>query len=286
MARVAVVTDSTTDLPRDLVAALGLRIVPLSVTFGDATFVSGLEIDTEEFYRRLATSESRPTTSQPSPTWFQEAYAACVDDGAEAIVSLHCSAALSGTVTVAREAARAVPVPVEVVDSRLVGGVLGLAALAAHRCAERGGSVSEVLAAVDRVRQRAVNVLAVDSLDHLRRGGRLSGAQAAIGTALRVKPLLHLTPDGRVEIRERTRTWKRALDRIVEIVAAAAGGGVVDAIVVHAVADERAAELFARLDEQVELGERLTTLIGPVVGAHVGPGSVGVAAIPVEPPES
>ena len=283
MTRVAVVTDSTTDLPHDLVAAIGLRVVPLSVTFGDATFVSDVTIETAEFYRRLASSDTRPTTSQPSPASFEDAYAACVADGAEAIVSVHCSAALSGTVTLAREVAKTVPIPVEVVDSRLVGGVLGLAALAAHRCATHGGSVAQVTAAIERVRERAVNVLAVDSLEYLRDGGRLSGAQAAIGSVLRVKPLLHLTHDGRVEVRERTRTWKRALDRIVEIVAAAADGGVVDVMVVHAVAPDRADELLARLDGRVEMGERLTALIGPVVGAHVGPGSVGIAAVPAEP---
>lgn len=280
MGGVAVVTDSTTDLPHDLVESIGLRVVPLSVTFGDESFISGVTIDAETFYRRLAAADRLPTTSQPAPAWFEEAYADCVDDGHDAIVSLHCSAALSGTVELARDRARRVGVPVEVVDSRLVGGSLGLAALAAHRAAGAGGTVAEVVAAAERVRRRSLSLLSVDTLDYLRRGGRLSGTQAAVGNALRVKPLLHLTEDGRVEVRERTRTWKRVLDRAAEIVEELAAGGPVDAIVVHAVAPDRAAELWERLDGRVEVRERLEAVIGPIVGTHVGPGAIGVAAVP------
>jgi DegV family protein with EDD domain len=279
MGGVAVVTDSTCDLPRELVEELGIRVVPLSVTFGDETLISGVSIGHEEFYERLATTERLPTTSQPAPAWFEEAYGDCVDDGLDAIVSLHVSAALSGTVELARHRAGSVDIPVEVVDSRMVGGALGLAVLAAHRVAAAGGSVGEVVAAATRVRDGAESLLVVDTLDYLRRGGRLTGAQAMVGNVLRVKPLLHLT-EGRVEVRERTRTWTRAMDRIVDIVAELAAGGAVDLILAHAVAPERAAELWSRLDERVEMGERLETLVGPIVGTHVGPGAIGVAALP------
>jgi DegV family protein with EDD domain len=278
---VAVVTDSTTDLPRDLVEELGLRVVPLSVTFGDRSLISGITLSHEGFYERLVHTTRLPTTSQPAPAWFEEAYADCVDAGHDAIVSLHCSSALSGTVALARDRAGSVPIPVTVVDSRLVGGALGLAALAAHRRAAAGGSVREVVAAAEQVRDRMTSLLIVDTLDHLKRGGRLTGAQAALGTALRVKPVLHLTDEGRVEVRERTRTWTRALDRAVAIIEEAVAGAPADVIVVHAVAPERAAELWARLEARIEVRERLQALIGPIVGAHVGPGAVGVAAVPV-----
>jgi fatty acid-binding protein DegV len=143
------------------------------------------------------------------------------------------SSALSGTVDLARHRAGSVDIPVEVVDSRMVGGSLGLAVLAAHRVAQAGGSVEEVVAAATRVRDRSESLLVVDTLDYLKRGGRLTGAQALVGNVLRVKPLLHLT-EGRVEVRERTRTWSRALDRIVDIVEELADGGPVDVIVAHA----------------------------------------------------
>jgi DegV family protein with EDD domain len=284
MARVAVVTDSTADLPTDLVEELGLRVVPLSVTFGDQVLISGITLSHDAFYRRLATTTRLPTTSQPAPAWFEEAYADCADDGYDAVVSLHCSAALSGTVSLARDRAARAELPVTVVDTRLVGGALGLAAVAAHRVAEAGGSVAAVVAAAERVRDRAISLLIVDTLEHLRRGGRLTGAQAVVGSALRVKPLLHLTGEGRVEVRERTRTWGRALDRAAELVAEVAAGGPVDVLVAHAVAPERAEQLWERLDGRVAVGERLQAVIGPIVGTHVGPGAVGVAAVPAASP--
>ncbi len=281
MGGTAVVTDSTCDLPHELVESLGLRVVPLSVSFGTDSFIAGVTLDTPRFYERLTSTERMPTTSQPAPAWFEEAYADAADDGYDAVVSLHCSAALSGTVGLARDRAARAPLPVEVVDSRAVGGALGLAALAAHRCAADGGSVEQVVAAAERVRATGTSLIVVDTLEYLRRGGRVTGAQAAIGGALRVKPLLELTDAGTVEVRERARTWARATSRAGEIVADAAGGAAVDAIVVHALAPERAAQLWAELDARVEVRERLEAPIGPIVGTHVGPGAAGLAVVPV-----
>jgi DegV family protein with EDD domain len=281
MGGVAVVTDSTADLPPSLVESTGLRVVPLSVTFGDESLIAGVTLSTEDFYTRLAASERIPTTSQPAPVWFEEAYADCVDEGKDAVVSIHCSSALSGTVGLARDRSARIPIPIEVIDSRLVGGALGLAALAAHRVAEDGGTVRAVVAAAERVRAAAQSLIVVDSLDHLKRGGRLTGAQAVFGTAMRVKPLLQLTDEGRVEVLERTRTWSRALDRVAELAVEAAAGTPVDLVIVHAVAPERADELTTRLTARLEVREHYRTLIGPIVGTHVGPGAVGVAVVPV-----
>lgn len=281
MSRVAVVTDSTCDLPRDLVERLGLRVVPLSVTFGDESFVAGVTLETEEFYARLASAPVPPTTSQPGPAWFDEAYADCLDDGCDRVVSLHCSAALSGTVAAARARAASAPIPVDVVDTRLVGGSLGLVALAAHKVAVAGGSAAEVLAEAERVRRGVCSLIVVDTLDHLRRGGRLSGPQAALGAALRVKPLLRVTEEGGVEVAERIRTWSRALDRVVELAEEAAHGREVDLVVVHGLAPERAADLRSRLVQRLQVRDELEALIGPVVGAHVGPGAVGAAVVPI-----
>lgn len=285
MTRVAVVTDSTCDLPYDLVESLGLRVVPLSVAFGETDHVAGVTLRTEEFYELLATSSHTPTTAQPSGVWFDEAYADCVDEEYDAIVSVHCSAALSGTVAVARERAAACGIPVHVIDSRLVGGALGLAVLAAHRCAMAGGGVDEVVAAVETARASTTSLIVVDTLEYLRRGGRLSGPRAALGTALQVKPVLHVTDDGRVEPLERTRTWSRALDRVAELCVVAAGEARVDLAVVHAVAPERAAQLWDRLEGRLRIRHRLDGAIGPVVGAHVGPGAVGAAVVVGVPDE-
>ena len=281
MAEVAVVTDSTSDLPRELAEELGIRVVPLSVTFGTETFISGVTIDPPTFYERLGRSQALPTTSQPTPAWFEEAYADCVDEGHEAAVSLHVSAALSGTVGLARDRAERALLPVEVVDTRLVGAPLGLAAIAAQRAARRGADVRGVVHAAEQVAERVTSLLVVDTLEYLRRGGRLSGAQAMVGSVLRVKPLLHLV-DGRVEVRERTRTWSRAADRVAELVEQDARGAAMDVVVAHAVAEDRAAELWERLEQRVNIASRLETMIGPIVGTHVGPGAVSVAAVPAD----
>ncbi len=282
MAGVAVVTDSTCDLPHSLVEEIGLRVVPLSVAFGDEVLVAGVTLQTEEFYRRLTESSVMPTTSQPAPVWFDEAFADCVDEGYEAVVALHCSAALSGTVAVARERARHTPLMVEVVDSRLIGGSLGLAALAAHRAAVSGGSVEDVVAAAEGVRAGVTSLVVVDTLEYLRRGGRLSGHQAVLGTALRVKPVLHLTEDGRVEVIQRARTWRKARERLVELAVSSADGGEADVIVVHSLAPGRAAEVRDELRTRLHVRELLEGEIGPVVGSHTGPGAVGVAVARVD----
>lgn len=279
MGGVAVVTDSTADLPRDLAESLGIRVVPLSVAFGTESFISGITIDPATFYERLAATPGLPTTSQPAPVWFEEAYGDCVDAGLDGVVSVHCSAALSGTVGLASDRASRAELPVRVVDSRLVGGALGLVVLAGHRVAERGGSLDEVEAAVRRACDEVTSLVVVDTLDFLKRGGRLTGAQAFVGRALQVRPLLHLI-DGRVEVRERTRTWSRAIERLATVAEEAADGRPVDVVVAHAVAAERAAQVWEALDERVEIDERLETVMGPVVGTHVGPGAVGIAIAP------
>ena len=277
--RVGVVTDSTADLPIDLADERGLRVVPMSVTFGDVTYISQVTITPQQFYDRLRAATVLPTTAQPNPAWFQEAYQDCVDDGLEAAVSIHVSRELSGTVQSARLAAQRAGLPVEVVDSRQVGGGLALMALAAQRAAEAGGDVAAVMAAAERVRQGLVNLVVVDTLDYLRRGGRLSGTQAFVGTMMRVKPILTVS-DGRIEPLERARTFSRALERLATLVGDHVGDVPADVVVTHALAPDRAAELWEALGARIEVARSLTTVFGPVLGTHTGPGAVAVAAVP------
>lgn len=278
MPGVAVVTDSTADLPLDLADERGLRVVPMSVTFGDETFVSHVTITPQQFYERLRTARVLPTTAQPAPAWFEQAYLDCADDEHAAAVSIHVSKELSGTVSLARRMAEQAPIPVTVVDSRQVGGGLALMALAAQRTAERGGSVEDVLAAAERVRAGLVNHVVVDVLDNLRKSGRVTGTQAVFGTVLKVKPILAVR-DGRVEVFDRARTMTKALDRIVDVVAGHIGDDAADVVVTHALAPERAEELWGRIRERIEVARSLTTVFGPVLGTHTGPGAVAVAAV-------
>lgn len=276
---VAVVTDSTADLPSDLAEVLGLRVVPMSVMFGDRTYTSRITISDEEFYDRLGEEDELPTTSQPAPAWFEEAYADAADDGADAIVSIHVSGELSGTVGLAERLGREAALDVHVLDSRQVSGGLALQVLAAHAAARRGEVVADVIAAAEAVREHVRTFVVVDTLDYLRKGGRLTGAQALVGSMLRVKPLLHLT-EGRVEVLERTRTWSRALDRLADLAAEHVGGEPAHVVVTHSVAPERAAALWERLASDVQIEERLEAVVGPVVGTHTGPGAVSVSVVP------
>lgn len=281
MGGIAIVTDSTADLPADLAEVLGLRVVPMSVSFGGDAFISRITISDERFYERLRDADELPSTSQPAPAWFEEAYGDARDDDADAVVSLHVSSELSGTCDLARRIGQQAPLPVHVVDSRQVGGGLALQVLGAHRVATQGGSVEEVVAAAAAVREQVASFLVVDTLDYLKKGGRLSGAQALVGSVLRVKPVLHVV-EGRVEIRERTRTWNRALDRLAALVAAQVGDRPAHVMVTHAFAAQRATEVWRRLEDVVDVAERLEAVIGPVVGTHTGPGAVSVAVAPAE----
>lgn len=276
--RVGVVTDSTADIPLGLADELGIRIVPMSVAFGQESFISGVTIDDEDFYRRLGQSGELPTTSQPAPAWFEEAYADCADDGLEAVVSIHVSRELSGTVQVAEQMAAQASIPVHVVDSRQVGGGLALLAFAAERASSAEGGVEEVLAAVEQTRLGLVNTLVVDTLDYLRRGGRVTGAQALVGNMMRVKPLLQVA-DGRIEPVERSRTLHRGLVRLVERTLETTGTGPLDVVVTHGLTPEHAATVETLIREDADVRRLWTLVFGPVLGTHTGPGSVAVAAV-------
>lgn len=278
MSKVAVVTDSTAEIPSDLAEALDLRVVPMSVTFGDDSFISRLTITTEDFYARLAASSALPTTSQPSPAWFEEAYADAADAGCDGVVSVHLSSALSGTVDVARHVAESAQLPVEVVDSRQVSGSLALTVLAAQRRSSTGASMDEVTEAARAAARDARIYFTVDTLDYLRKGGRLTGTQTLVGNVLRVKPLLTIA-DGEVDLLERTRTWTRAMQRLCDLVADNVRDRACDVVVTHALAPDRAKELWRLLDERVDVHERLDTVVGPVVGTHTGPGAIAVAVL-------
>lgn len=280
MPRIAVVTDSTADLPPDLAEAQGLRVVPMSVTFGGATHISRITITDEEFYAQLAASSVLPTTSQPAPRWFEEAYLDALDEGCEGVVSIHLSGKLSGTVEQARRLAAAAPIDVRVVETGHVAGALALVVLAAGRVAAQGGSMDEVIRASDVAGAAVGSWILVDSLDYLRRGGRLTGAQAMMGNVLRVKPILTVR-DGVVEVVERTRTSQRGIEAMARMAAEHLDGRPGRVVVSHAMAPERADAVWAALEAvEVELAERLVTPIGPVLGTHAGPGTVSIAVLP------
>lgn len=276
---VAIVTDSTAYLPPQAMERHGITAVPLTVVLGDRALEEGTEISARSLALALQKRRS-VTTSRPSPEVFAAAYRAAADAGATGIVSLHLSAEFSGTYDAAVLAARDAPVPVRVVDTGMVAMALGFCALAAAETVEADGSLDEAVAAAEKRAAGTYAYFYVDTLDYLRRGGRIGAAQALFGSALAVKPLLQLD-GGRIELLEKVRTASKAIARLEEIVAERAGTGQVDIAVHHLAAPERAAALADRLRERVPgLAEMHVSEVGAVIGAHTGPGLLGAVVSP------
>ncbi|WP_329583776.1 DegV family protein [Kitasatospora sp. NBC_01250] len=279
-ADLALVTDSTAYLPQQALDRHGISVVPLSVVLGEEVLTEGVEITPKDVAEALR-AKQRLTTSRPNPETFAAAYRAAAEGGAEAVLSVHLSAELSGTAEAARLAAARAPIPVEVVDSRLVGMALGYTVLAAARAREAGLPPAEVAGAAVRQAADTRGFFYVDTLEHLRRGGRIGTARALLGSALAVKPLLHLA-GGRIEPLEKVRTASRAIARLEEIAVEQAGQGEVDITVHHLAAAERAEPLAERLRERVPGVRAVEVLeVGAVIGAHVGPGLLAVVVAPV-----
>lgn len=277
---VAVVTDSTSYLPEGVAAQRGIRVVPLEVRLGDRVGREGIDIGAEQLSAALADRRIDVQTSRPTPAEFTACYQRLLADGADSIVSVHLSRELSGTWEAARVAADEVGVDrVRVVDSRSAGMGLGYAVLAAADAADAGGDSAAVEAAAADVAARCKVFFSVDTLDRLRRGGRITATAALVGTALAVKPLLHVT-DGRIVALEKVRTTARAAQRLVELAVRAAGTGPVDLAVHHLDAAARADEVAAQLRERLDVARLLVSEVGAVIGAHVGTGLLGVVVVP------
>ncbi|MEW2068682.1 DegV family protein [Streptomyces sp. NPDC007346] len=276
---VAIVTDSTAYLPRRAMERHGITAVPLTVVLGDQALEEGTEISARSLALALQKRHS-VTTSRPSPEVFAETYRAAAEGGADAVVSLHLSAEFSGTYDAALVAAEGASIPVRVVDTGMVAMALGFCALAAAETAEAGGSPDEIVAAAQKRAAGTSAYFYVDTLDYLRRGGRIGTAQALLGSALAVKPILQLD-GGRIEMLEKVRTASKAIARLEEIVADRAGEATVDIAVHHLAAPDRAERLAERLRERVPgLADLHVSEVGAVIGAHTGPGLLGAVVSP------
>ena len=276
---VAIVTDSTAYLDDGRTSEHDIVVVPLQVVVDGRSLEEGTAAGPRDVADALR-QRVRVSTSRPSPRAFLDAYETAATSGAAGIVSVHISGHLSGTADAARLAARESPVPVEVVDSHSLGMGLGFAVLAAVDAADRGLTVDEV-AEVARVRARRSSAFFyVDTLDYLRRGGRIGAAEALLGTALAVKPLLHLE-QGQIKPLEKVRTSSRAVARLEDLALQRAGRARADVAVHHLDNADRAAALAARLEARMPaLGQLVVAEVGAVIGAHVGPGLLAVVVSP------
>jgi DegV family protein with EDD domain len=281
---VALVTDSTALLPPEVVEERGIVVVPLQVVVGARSYHEGVDEEaTSDTIARALREWTPVSTSRPTPAVFLEAYERARRQGAEEVLSIHLSGEMSGTFESAQLAARDASIPVRVVDTRQLGMGIGYAVLTAADVLDAGGSVEEATGAALARADGTTSLFYVDTLEYLRRGGRIGAAAALLGSALAVKPLLEIV-DGRIATREKVRTTGRALSRLEELAVVAAGDRKVDVWVAHLANPERAdalaANLGRRLADNLSGGEVAVGEVGAVIGAHVGPGMVAVVVSP------
>jgi DegV family protein with EDD domain len=279
VARVAIFTDSAADLDPAEAAASGIRIVPLIVNFGDRSFRAGVDMSGEDFWARMTAPDAPfPTTAATSPGDFKDAYEAAFMDGAEAIVSVHVSETLSGTIKSARIARDMLPDrEIHVVDSLSASMATGTLARMGLELAEADVPAEEIAAALEERAQDIRIYFALETLEYLKRGGRISGTQAAIGTLLSVKPVI-MVKHGEVITVERVRTRSKARDKLIELVTEKP---VERLSILHSQTpdvDAFRADLLSHLPE-LDPNAVSVELIGPSVGPHVGPGCVGAAIL-------
>jgi fatty acid kinase fatty acid binding subunit len=275
---VRILVDSTADLPPERARELGITVAPLTVLFGDESFRDGVDLDGRAFYERLAKSSVTPTTSTPPPGLFEEYYRKLISDGATGILAIHIGSGLSATYSVSRTAAEVVSpetgVPIEVLDSGTVSGGFGMTAEIVAREANNGASLKQVTEHAKSLLSRTHLVAVLDTLEYLRRGGRIGNAQALLGGLLNVKPLLGVR-DSQVVPLERVRTRAKALERIGQLIASK---GEPEAVAVAASDDTVAAEL-TNVAHNFWSGPIERFLLGPVVGTHAGPGAGAIISI-------
>ena len=273
---IKIVTDSTCDLPQAIVAEYGITVVPLYINFGDQSYGDGVELSRQEFYERLPDCDPPPTTAAPGTEMFRQTYERLADEGATEVLSIHISISLSAVVDVARVAAKDTgAVPVTVFDSRQLSLGTGFLVLTAAKAAAEGRSMDEIISLLEEQVSRTHVFAALDTLEFLRRSGRMNWAMASLGTVLQIKPLLKMY-DGNPtaeRVRTRTRATKRLLNLLSDLVP------LEKVALVHTHAPDRAEALRQQVQHLLPEGEIPSVDITPVIGAHIGPGAVGFACV-------
>ena len=276
MQRIAVVTDSVAMLPESLARELSIRVVPIVLTIGDRSYRDGIDLTTEEFYRLLRTSEKLPTTAAPSVGEFLRVFEEALTD-AEAVVAVHVSSELTSVYRFALMAAGQIPGGrVHVVDSQSATMAQGFVALAAARAARARADLETVLTAAADVRSKVRFFSFLETLEYLRRGGRVNGAVAMMGNAIQLKPIVHIV-DGQIAAIARPRTRRKATQAMLDLMSSEVADRPVRAAVLHADAIDDAEALRRRVADQFDCLELHVTEMTPVMGTHTGPGLLGLA---------
>lgn len=272
----ALVTDSTAYIPQDLIDLYDIHVAPQVLIWGETSYLDGVDIQPDEFYKKLQESDVHPTTSQATVAAFHSIYEPLVEKDIP-ILTIVISEKLSGTLQSAQQAKEMFPdASIELVDSRTTAMAMGYQVLAAARARENGASFEEAIAIAKSARDRTGVFFVVDTLEYLHRGGRIGGASKLFGTALNIKPLLHIE-DGRVESFEKVRTKSKAVDHMLDVVAEKVNGAdLIRIAALHVAAEEEASAILDRAKQRFNPDEEMIAVVSPVVGNHAGPGTVGV----------
>ena len=271
--KIALITDSTCDLPQALREQYAINVLPLTVIWGNEQLRDGVDIQPEAFYERLVSDPTYPTTSQPTPQDFLDIYERMQRQGAQEIVVITISSAMSGTYESAKVAAPIIDMPVHVVDSKSNSMSLGWQVLAAARVREAGGDAAAMIAAADTARKTMVYIITLDTLEYLHKGGRIGGASAFIGTLLNFKPQIFVNHEtGMVEAGRRARTRQKALQALYDdFFAQLDTGKPMRIAVLHNAALPEAEALAARVQVEFAPRELVISIVSPVLGVHTGP---------------
>ncbi|MCX6056395.1 MAG: DegV family protein [Chloroflexi bacterium] len=277
MKKVAIVTDSTAYLPQEYLDSLPIHVVPLTLNWDGKTYRDGIDIQPNEFYSRLAKSTTLPTTSQATIQSFSEVFEKLTNEG-YAVLTMPISSGISGTVNSAFQAKELFPkASIEVIDTKLVSMALGFQVLAAARAAAAGAGLEEVRKVAIEAYSHIGVYFVVDTLKYLHAGGRIGGAKRFMGTALNIKPILEIR-DGKIEAVKSVININKAIDAMIKLVEEAVNGrSPVRISVFHALAEEEAQVLLARTVKYFNATEGILSFVSPVVGCHVGPGTLSIA---------
>jgi len=280
MSQVKIVSDSTADLSTDQIEKYGVKVVPLTVSFGNNSYYDGIDLPAEEFYQKLTTERELPKTTQPSPEMFRQAYEEIASPN-DTIISLHISGKLSGTLNSVEVASGMVEPRVIPVDTRTASQGIGRIVLIAAEAAQKGMEPEEIINVVNRAIEQTFSVFAVDTLEYLQRNGRIGKAASLLGSLLQIRPILYADPEGMVAPYDKVRGRSQIIPSLVNAALKNVGTEQpVNLSVVHSVAEDQAEKLLKELRNKYDLADVHVGLVGPAIGAHIGPGAVGLMIQP------
>ncbi len=280
MNHIKIVTDSTADLSREQIEKYSIKVIPLIVTFGSESFADGVDLSAQEFYNKLTSSSELPKTTQPSPEIFRQTYEE-VASGDDVVISAHISGKLSGTLNSAEIASKMVQSRVILVDTKTASQGIGRSVLVAAEAARREMELDDIIAVVNKSISQTFSVFAVDTLEFLQRNGRIGKAASLLGSLLQIRPILYADPDGMVAPYDKVRGRSQVIPSLVNAALKnVSTDQPVNLSVVHTGAEESARKLLQELQSHYQIEDLHVGMVGPAIGAHIGPGAVGLMIQP------